>query len=320
MTSRATEMLAILFLFAPVACGASDALPPAVATVDDYVIGIDDQVLIRIVDLPDVPDKPFRVDPSGSIDLPLLGPVHAADLTLSKLKQAVATAAGKYITDPQISVNVVEYHSQPVSVIGAVNNPGVHSLAGPKRLIEVLSEAGGLRADAGSTIRITREMKWDQIPLPNTRLDAGGQYSVAELDTDKLMNAGMPRDNILVRPHDVISVGKAELVYVMGNVRKAGGFTLASRGDISVLKALSLAEGPDHTASTKNARILRPAADGVPEQNIPVDVAKILAGKARDVPMRANDVLYIPNNAPKSIALRSAEAALQIGTGLAIYH
>jgi polysaccharide export outer membrane protein len=317
MASRAgAEIFAFLFMLIPPAGMASDTTAP----LDDYIIGVDDQVLIRIVDLPDVPDKPFRVNPAGSIDLPLLGPVHAADFTTTQLREAVAAAAAKYISDPQISVNVVEFHSQQVSVIGAVNSPGVHSLAGPKRLLEVLSEAGGLRADAGSTIRITREMKWDKIPLPDARLDAGGQFSVAELDTDKLMNAGMPRDNIFVRPHDVISVTKADLVYVMGNVRKAGGFSMSSRENISVLRALSLAEGPDHTASTRNARILRPAADGRPEQNIPVDVSKMLEGKAPDVPMRANDVLYIPNNAPKSIALRSAEAALQIGTGLAIYH
>jgi polysaccharide export outer membrane protein len=317
MTSRfGVEVLVSLFLCAALEYAGAAAVPPG----DDYIIGIDDQVLIRIVDLRDIPDKPFRVDPSGSIDLPLLGPVHAADLTPGQLKEGLAAAAAKYILDPQISVNIVEYHSQPVSVIGAVNTPGVHSLTGPKRLIEVLSEAGGLRPDAGSTIRITRDIKWEAIPLPGTRMDAGGQFSVAELDTDKLMNFGMPRDNILVRPHDVISVSKAELIYVMGNVKKAGGFSLASRENISVLKALALAEGPDHTASVKNSVILRPASDGAKEQSIRVAIDKMLLGKAPDMPMRANDVLYIPNNAPKSIALRTAEAALQIGTGLAIYH
>ncbi len=306
----ATALLAASFL-----CAAPTDAP----TADGYIIGIDDKLTIRIVDLPDIPDKPFRVAPSGCVDLPLLGSVRAAGLTPAQFKDAVATAAKKYISDPAISVNVAEYQSQMVTVIGSVTNPGSHPLAGPKRLLEVVSDAGGLRPDAGSTIRITREIQWGKIPLPDARMDLSGEFSVAELDVEKLMNAGIPRDNIYVRPHDVISVSKAELIYVLGQVKRAGGFPLTSRSSVSVLKALSLAEGWQPNAAPKKSIILRPAADGGPKSEIAVNLDKILSGKAPDVEMRANDILYIPNNVPRSIALRTAEAALQVGTGIAVW-
>lgn len=302
-----------VFVWWAAALAATSGAPP------DYTLGIDDQVVIHVVDLPDIPDKPFRVDPSGNVDLPLLGLVHAAGLTPDQFKAAVRSAAGKYISDPQVSVNVSQYESQTVSVVGAVNKPGVHPLAGPKRLIEILSDAGGLRPDAGAEIRITREIAEGAIPLPDARKDLSGDFTVAVLDTDKLMNAGIPRENIYVRPHDVISVARADLIYVLGEVKKAGGFPVLSRESVTVLKAVSLAEGMEHTAAGKNARILRAAVDGGPKTEIPVNVDKILAGKDPDVELKANDILFIPNNVPRSVALRTAEAALTIGTGIVIW-
>jgi polysaccharide export outer membrane protein len=301
------------------AAGLLHAAPTGDQSGNNYILGIDDQVVIHIVDLPDIPDKPFRVDPSGSVDLPLLGPVHAAGLTPGQFRDAVKNVAVKYISDPQISVNVAQYQSHTVSVVGAVNNPGVHPLAGPKRLIEILSEAGGLRPDAGSEIRITREISQGEIPLPDARKDLSGEFTVAILETDKLMNAGIPRDNIYVRPHDVISVTKADLIYVLGDVNRAGGFPLESRENASVLKAVALAQGLERTAAAKNARILRASVDGGPKKEIPVNIDRILSGKAPDVEMRANDILFVPNNVMRSVALRTAEAALAVSTGIVIY-
>ncbi len=308
-----------VFAAAWLAASVLAAGPKDVQRGDDYIIGIDDKIVIRIVDLPDVPDKPFRVNPSGFVDLPLLGPVRAAGLTPEQFKEAVGVAAKKYMSDPDISVNVAEYQSQMVTVVGAVTNPGSHPLAGPKRLLEVLSDAGGLRPDAGATIKITRESKWGTIPLPDVRMDLSGEFSVAELNSDKLMNAGIPRDNIYVRPHDVISVSKAELIYVLGQVKRAGGFPLTSQTNMSVVKALSLAEGWQPNASPKKSILLRPSLDGGPKTEIAVNFDAILHGKSPDIDMRANDVLYIPNNVPHSIAVRSAEALLQMGTGIAVW-
>ena len=149
----------------------------------------------------------------------------------------------KYIKNPQAALDVKELRSQPASVLGAVNTPGVHQVSGRKTLLEMISMAGGIRADAGYSIRITRQVDWGCIPLPGATLDASGRYSVAQVNLQDIMSAKRPEENIQILPQDVVTVPKAELVYVAGAVKKSGGFILGEQERMSVLKALSLAEG-----------------------------------------------------------------------------
>ena len=142
----------------------------------------------------------------------------------------------------------------------------------------------------------------------------------ASISLDDLLSATRPAENILVQPHDVISIPKADLVYVVGDVKKAGGFQLSSHSSMSVLQAISLSEGLGPSASPKSARIMRPTDTGASAmQEIPVDLQKIFAGKAPDVPLRPNDVLFVPNSLAKSSARRAAEVILQTASGIAIY-
>jgi polysaccharide export outer membrane protein len=302
---------------APAASAQSPAAPAASA---DYILGPGDEVVLHVVDLDEIPDKPIRIDPSGFIDLPLAGRVEAGGLTVEQLKATLAAKLAKYISSPHISINLTDDQSRPVSVIGAVNSPGVHQLQGPKRLIEVISMAGGVRQDAGATVILTRQAKWGTLPLPGAKVDETAGFSTATISLDSLLAAKRPAENIPVLPDDVISIPKADLVYVVGDVKKAGGFQLSSHATMSVLQALSLSEGFGPSASPKNARIMRPTeGDAAKMQEIPVDLRKIFAGKNPDVALYANDVLFVPNSLAKSSARRVAEAILQAGTGVAIY-
>jgi polysaccharide export outer membrane protein len=168
-------------------------------------------------------------------------------------------------------------------------------------------------------IKITRKKTAGPLPLPNVADDVSGQYRIAELNVRGVMEAKNPQDNITVLPDDVISVPKADLVYVIGAVRKSGGFILSEREKISVLQALSLAEGLERTASAKKAKILRQVAETDNRTEILIDVKLILEGKGKDVALTANDILFIPTNGAKNVAMRGVEAALQVGTGIAIY-
>jgi polysaccharide export outer membrane protein len=284
-----------------------------------YTLGPDDQIIVRALDLEEIKDQPVRIDMNGNINLPLVGRVHAAGLTVEQLERQLVKLLKAYLQDPTVTVAVNEFRSQPVSVLGAVNKPGVHQLQGRKTLFEVLSLAEGLRNDAGNTIKITRRKEWGGLPLSTAKDDPTGQFSVADVNVKSAMEGRSPQENILIMPYDVISVPRAELVYVIGSVRRAGGFVLNEREAISVLQALSLAEGLERTAAPQNARILRPAPDPSKRTEIPVDVKKILAGKSNDVPLQANDILFVPNSVAKSAALRTFEAAVQIGTGVVIY-
>ena len=262
----------------------------------------------------------MRIDPNGFIDLPTIGRVEAGGLTIEQLREQLRVKLSRYITGPQISINLVENQSRSASVVGSVNSPGVHALEGPRRLLEVISLAGGVQADAGSRVIVTRQARWGELPLTGAQMDSTGAYSTATLSLEALMSATSPADNILIDPGDVIAVPKAEIVYILGNVKKAGGFPLASKDSMSVLQTLALAEVLAPNASAKNAQILRPAPGGDGKvKEIAIDIIAIERGQQPDVPLFANDILFVPNSLAKAGAKRSAEAILQVATGVLIY-
>ncbi|MEG9436505.1 polysaccharide biosynthesis/export family protein [Edaphobacter sp. HDX4] len=286
---------------------------------NEYVLGDGDQFVINVQDLEELSSKPVRIDPSGYIDLPLAGPIEATGLTISQLKTTLASKLSKYISSPQISISLTEYSSRPVSIVGSVNAPGVHQLQGPKRLIDVILLAGGTKSDAGSRVIVTREKRWGALPLPHAAVDKVTGISTASLSLEDLMASKNPSDNILISPGDIISIPKAEVVYVLGNVKKAGGFQLSSHTSITLLQALSLAEGLGRDSAEGKSKIIRPApgGDGNPRE-IPVDIKAILAGKAPDEPLFANDILFVPNSGLKSASHRAMDI-LQVASGAAIY-
>src|SRR6267142_2487649 len=284
-----------------------------------YLLGPDDQLEISGPELSELANKPVRIDGDGDIQVPLGGRVHVSGLTAQQTEQELNKVLSKYIRDPQIVVSIAEVRSQPVSILGAVNAPGVHQVQGHKTLLEMLALAGGIRPDAGYSVRITRQVEWGCLPLPKTELDASGRFTVAELNLKKIMEAKNPEENIQIFPHDVISVPKAEMVYVIGEVKRSGGFVLGEHQSISVLQVLSLAEGLNTTADARHARILRLNRDADKREEMAVDVKDVLNGKKADVALRGDDILFIPGSTGKKAALRGIEAAIQTGTGMAIW-
>ena len=285
-----------------------------------YLLGPEDQISIHVVDLDDISDKPTRIDPNGYLDFPLIGRIHAAGLTVDQFRALLATHLAKYIDSPQITINVLDYRSQPVSILGEVNQPGLHQLQGPTHLIDVISLAGGLKADAGQKLTITRQKKHGELTLPFARTDPSGKFSIADIRLNSLLDGTDPSNNIEVRANDVISISRTDQVYVVGQVKKAGGINLNSEEAMSITQALSLAEGTSPDAAPRKARILR-AVNGKPsnKSEIPVNLSMVLAGKAPDIELHANDVLFVPDNVPASAMKRATEAAIQMATGVMIY-
>jgi polysaccharide export outer membrane protein len=292
------------------------------SVVNSYILGPEDQLLISVLDLDEIggkDNKPIRIDTRGNIVLPVAGRIQAAGLTVEQLEKAIALRLKSVLQDPQPSVSVFEFRSQPVSVLGSVKTPGVHQIRGKKTLFEVLSLAGGLNPDAGYQIFITRAKKAGPLPLANAADDSSGTFRVASVSVRSVMDARNPMENIEVLPEDVISVPKADLVYVVGAVKKSGGFVLAEKEKISVLQALSLAEGLDRGSAANKSKILRAVPNSDTRIEIPVDLKLIMAGKKEDLGLRADDILFIPISGPKNAAMRGLEAAIQVGTGMAIY-
>ena len=316
---RISQGTFIMMALAVVCAAAQQTADPGNLSQAGYILGPDDQILIRALYAEEISEKPVMIGTNGYISLPMVGRLRASGLTVEQLETEIVSRLKPYMQDPQISVSVVEFRSQPVSVLGAVANSGVVQLRGHKTLFEVISEAGGLKNEAGNTIKITRRKEFGPIPLASAVADRSGQFSVAEVSVKSVMEARNPQENIEVKPKDVVSIPRAELIYVIGSVKRAGGFVLNEREHISVLQALSMAEGLDRVASGGNARILRSPDGASTRTEIPVDVNKILAGKTSDVSMLANDILFIPNSAAKSATLRGVEAAIQVATGVVIW-
>ena len=285
----------------------------------NYILGPDDLLTLSVPDLEEISNKPVRIDIRGDITLPILGKVHGSGLTTEQLASEIGARLKRVLRDPEVVVSVVEFRSQPVSVLGAVGSPGVHQLEGHKTLYEVLSGAGGLRADAGSSVTVTRNLKWGPIPLPNAQDDPTGQYSVASVSSHSIMTGENPADNIAIKPDDEIAVSKADLVYVIGSVKKSGGFVLGQNESISALQVLALAEGLNSTAASDRAKILRVIPGSPTRQEIPINLKKLLAGKSDDLPLQRDDILFVPNSTSKTMLIRGTETAISIGTGIAIY-
>jgi polysaccharide export outer membrane protein len=288
---------------------------PASGTDPGYILGPGDQINVRVVNLEEINDKPIPIDLSGSIRLPLIGRFQVSGLTVAAAESELARRLGTYMRHPDVTVSIAEFRSQPVSVIGAVKNPGVQQVQGRKTLVEMLSLVGGLdTAAAGATVKITRRLEWGRIPLPHAADDPTGQFSIAEVRVKSLLEAKNPEENILVKPYDVISVPRADMVYVMGQVTKAGGFALNDADGITVLQAISLAGGLDRTAKPQDAKILRRVPGASSKTEVAVNLKKVLNGQTPDVQMQPEDILFVPNNTPKNASMRAIEAIIQAGT------
>lgn len=283
-----------------------------------YKLGAGDEVSIWALGAEEIGTHPFRIDLSGNVDIPMAGRIHAAGMTVDQLHAELVKQLRRQLKEPQVTVSVTELRSQPVSVMGEVNKPGVYQLQGEKTLLEVLSLAEGVKADAGNKVRISRSVDEGQLPVPGAAVDPSGQYYVAEAGLRDALDHKSGVSALVMRPRDVITVEAGQTIYVMGDVHKQGAFAVGQREQITALQAMSLAEGPLMTAKLSKARILREKPDGT-RADIPVDIEKVLAGKAENVPLQGGDFLYIPDSRTKNVALKAAQAALSIGTGIAIW-
>lgn len=310
------SVVALLLAAAGPAGAQTSATPDPVSA---YTLGTGDELLVRVLDFQEIDDKPFLVDLAGDIGVPMVGRVHVAGLTVAEVERELATRLSRYLQAPVVTVAISTYGSQPVSVLGAVQTPGTKQIRGKKTLVELLADVGGVRPDAGNSVRVTRRKDAGPLPLANAQADASGEFTVGEVGLKSLLEARDPRENVEIKPNDVVSVPRAELIYVVGAVKRAGGFPLNEREHLTVLQALALAEGLEKLASPGGAKILRSAPESESRSEIPVDVSKMLSGQVRDASLMPNDILFIPSSAAKGVALRSVEAVIQLATGLAIW-
>src|SRR5229473_3388070 len=280
------------------------AKPEAVssaAPARELMIGAGDLLEVSLYGMPDFKTD-VRVSSGGEISLPMLGTVSVRGLSVEQGATLIERNLSEkgIFNDPHITVFVKEYATQGISVLGEVQKPGIYPLLGERNLYDAISSAGGTTPKAGRFVMVTRRNDPQhplQVPL--------------------LSGADSMKNNVTVEPGDTIVVSKAGVVYVVGDVHQPGGFVMENGNDITVLRAIALAQGTNPNAALNSARIIRKTPEG--PKDVPLSLKKIVAAKAPDIQLQADDVVFVPGSAGKSAAKRGAEAILQMATGVAIW-
>jgi len=288
----------------------------------DYIISPDDELNVDVMDVPEL-TRICRVSPGGAISLPLLStPVQAMGLTLAQLSSRIEAQlqAEGLVSHPHVTVAVTRSRLHAIAIAGAVKRPQMYQFFGKTTVLDAISQAEGLADDAGNSAIITRgdlgsKLASDKPPIVRTD-SADGHSGVIKVDLRRLLEDGDSSQNLDLFPGDRISVQRAGIIYVVGAVAKPGGFILKDdQQQMTILKALALAEYTKHTAALNRTIIVRQAKKvGGANQEIPVELSKILDGREKDRVLLANDILFVPESRTRVALGRAAEAAAQGAT------
>ena len=311
-------LLTILLLISGLAVTAQTPAPTvrvapgaqATSVRPDYVLGPNDQILVRVPQSDEINERPFRVGTDGFIDLPLAGRVRADGLTVQALEGEIATRLREYIRQPLVSITVTQFRNEPVFFVGAFLAPGIYPLQGRRTLIEMLAAAGGIQPNASHRIKVTRRTEYGPIPLPNAVADSVKKVSTVEVTLESLTQEINPAEDVLLQPYDVISVERSERIYVSGEVTKVAPIEFGDRSSMSVAQALTEAGGFTQFASRDKVRVLRPVLGTNRRAEIDIDVKRVFEGKDIDFPLQPNDVVYVPRNGKQAILIPAATGTL----------
>lgn len=303
---------ALLMLFPILACCQTRIAPmadPSSSNLPAQKIGANDLLAISVYDAPEL-TRTVRVDADGGIRLPMLKQrIRVEGLLPNQVEVALAEAlkGEQLIVNPFVTVNVAEYHSRPISIMGAVRRPITFQAVGSTTLLEALSRAEGLSPEAGPEILVSR-----------TQPGPGGTSTalVQRIPVKALIDAADPEMNLRLAGGEEIRVPEAGKIYVVGNVKKPGAFPIQDGGQSSVLRALALSEGLLPYAARQAFVYRREGASGG-KNEIPIQLKEIIDRKAPDAPLLANDVLYIPDRAGRRASLAVLEKLLLFGGGAA---
>ena len=274
--------------------------PPAASSTVGLKIGPGDMLDVSVYNVPELSQK-VRVSSAGDAYLALIGYVHLDGLTADQAQALIEQklVEGGFLKSPHVTVFVADYTNQGVAVMGEVQRPGIYPVTGQRRLLDLIAAAGGLTNRAGRIVYITHR----DHPKDPVTIALNGDASDA-------------KSNVDILPGDTVMFSKAGVVYVVGDVGHPSGFIMDNNESLTVLQAIALAGGTNHTAKLDAAQIIRKTPKG-PEQ-IPIPLKKILSAKAPDMQLKGDDVLFVPSSAAKSAAIRTIDAIFGLASGAAL--
>lgn len=256
-----------------------------------------------VYDVPELSGLQLRVDAKGDVSVPTLGPVHVAGMAVPEVQSVIANGlvANEILVHPVVRLNVVQFASQYVSVLGEVQNPGRYQVIADRSLGDVLGFAGGETVAASDEIEI-------QHPA------ATGART--ELVRHPQRDSAATLQAITVHPGDVVQVHRAGVVYVLGAVNRPGGYLMVNDGKLDIYEALSLAGGTTLDAARNGMYVIRPHDEVF--ETIKVPFAKLVKEPRSEIALQPNDVLYIPRSGWK-VTLLDGSAIIGAAVNAAIY-
>jgi polysaccharide export outer membrane protein len=263
-------------------------------------LGAGDLLEVGVYNVPELTSK-VRVSNSGDIYLPLIDYVHVEGLTQEEAQSVIEKRLedGGFVRSPHVTIFVDEASSQGVTVIGEVGKPGIYPDVADHRLYEVMSEAGGFTLNASRKIAILRK----------------GEKAPIRIDLPRNLADDLSA-NVEIMPGDTITVPRAPIIYVVGDVGRPSGL-LVDNGQLTVLQALALAGGTNHTAKLSGARIIRKGPNGMFETR--VEIKKMLEAKIPDMTLQADDILFVPVSSGRVMASKTLEVAMAAATAATVY-
>jgi polysaccharide export outer membrane protein len=263
-------------------------------------LGPGDLLEVGVYNVPELATK-ARVGNSGDVYLPLIDYVHVGDLSVEEAQALIEKRLtdGGFVRNPHVTIFLDESASQGVTILGEVVRAGIYPDLGDRRLYDLISAAGGFTPSAGRKVSVIRQHNQAgpiTVNLPRNLAD--------DLE-----------DNIEIMPGDTITVPRAPVIYVVGDVGHPTGL-LMDNGNLTVLQALALAGGTNHTAKMSGTRIIRKESTGMTETRVPLK--KMLEAKAPDVTLQADDILFVPLSGARVAAGQGIQAAISAATGIAV--
>lgn len=296
----------------PIPAAPEASTAPKAAGAVNSTVGMDDTVTIEALDADEL-NKAWRVSSTGDLDLPMIGKVHAAGLTSEELEKNIEEQLKKYIRNPQVTVYVSDFRSQPITIAGAVHRPGTYQIEGSKTLLAAVMDAGGPDA-SGPTLILTRPVLSGPIPIPGAHLDAGGEHSSVELRLKDVLDPSTAESNLAMKPKDVVSVAmKPRLVYIIGEVSHPGAVELVTQDSVSVMQVLAAAGGLTKVASPGHSGIMRVNQKGLYEKFASVNLKKVMTGKLEDRLLKPGDIIVVPSSNLKAYGQIAGTGAVSTG-------
>lgn len=284
------------------------AAPPSPGpTLPAQKVGPNDLLSVSVEDCPEL-TRNFRVSADGTLALPLLKKrLRVAGKLPEEIETDISQALinDQLLVQPVVSVSVAEYRSVPVSVMGCVKRPITFQAVGGVTLLDALAKAEGLSADAGPEILVSRSGAEDGTPGLLQRIPVKGLIDNAD-----------PSLNIRLYGGEEIRVPTVGRVYVVGNVKKSGAFPILDGSNTTVLKAIAISEGL-LPYTNKQAFIYRTEAGKSSRNEISIELSRIMDRKAPDVPLQANDILYIPDSKGRKMTAQTLERLAGFGSATA---